>query len=190
MTNLIESYSHPVMTSFFRPLTAICCSVALASLSGCGGSSTEAEGFAPAEIKNCRLNVTIDGGVVGNLGIAMPPQFELDFDNQGRFEIIDRDSVFPMWHSQGISTYHKQGDGNSASLTLIFNSEGGDAEAGVETTQLQISMPNLVFRDETHGSCNPSTLNAIDAATKEIEGTGTANILVNILSRNTNSSTN
>ncbi len=178
------------MTSLYRPLSALCCSVALVALCGCGGSSTEADGFAPAEIKNCRLNVTIDGGVTGQLGIAMPPQFELEFDNQGRFTIIDREEVFPMWHEQGIASYHKLGDGNSASLTLIFNSEGGDGEEGTETTQLQISMPNLTFRDETHGSCNPSTLNAIDAASKEIEGTGTANILVNILTRNNNSSTN
>ncbi len=185
MIKLNESYSYPVMTSFFRPLTAICCSVALVSLSGCGGSSTEAEGFAPEDISNCRLNVAIPDGVVGGLDIGLPPQFEIEFNNKGRFTIIDRGENIDMWHDEGISVYHRTGDGNTASLTLIFNSEDAGDE-GTETTRLEIVMPNLTFRDEYYATSIDSTISARETATNEVTGTGTATIHINILSRGVN----
>ncbi len=176
------------MTSYLRPLSALCCSVAIISLANCGGNGTESEGLAPSNMRNCHLNVLIEGGVHGNLGVAMPPQFEIEFDDQARFTIIDRDTVLPMWHDKGLATYIKTGNGDTARLTLVFNSaDAGDD--GTTTAQLQIQMPNLTFRDEINAVSEQSSLIAIDAE-KEITGEGTAKIVINFLKRNSVDSTN
>lgn len=137
-----------MMRRLSTPFSVVCCSLGLLALTHCGGSNSDAEGFAPSVLGAKVMSIQITG--ITDANIAPADILEVYTDENGMFSAATQGEVISMWNGAGIYFYQKTGK-NTASFSLVYNNNDGSATEP-SSRMNSINVPQLTFRDDYHAS--------------------------------------
>lgn len=137
-----------MMRRLSTPFSVVCCSLGLLALTHCGGSNSDAEGFAPSVLGAKVMSIQITG--ITDANIAPPGIFEVYTDENGNFSAAAQGEAISMWNGGGIYYYQKTGK-NTAFFSLFYNDNEGSV-IKPSSHMDSINVPQLTFRDDYQAS--------------------------------------
>ena len=130
------------MRPLFQTVSMACCSLALLSLTQCGGSSSDAKGNAPETLNNTTMS--IQTGIIDGDISEIPNIFEVTVSGS-QVALTTKGANIPVWNGQGTVMYFKTAH-NTGSLSISWI-QGTPAR----TTAYTLSIPDLTFESTNHG---------------------------------------
>lgn len=129
------------MRPLFQTVSMACCSLALLSLTQCGGSSSDAKGKSPETLNNTL--VSIQTGMIDTELSDIPSIFEVTISGANVTLTTKRNNIV-LWNGTGTVLYDKTThDTGSFSVSWI-------TDKGNTTTHYTLSIPDLTFQSASH----------------------------------------